>query len=297
MTEEHNINEVENVEEVEEYVTLEEVMNNNESIEEEEEEEEEDEEEEDARTPAVINLERELLTTVWVKEAQLIQDYVPEEDLTKAQIRLLEKCINKEEFTDKQFNDLKILLTKYRALLKKLNPEEKLQSLDDTIKLIESEQAFLDLMDEEQEKYLTVHLPIKDKVFEFEFEVLPIVDSRVIESIELQVDLFRDFSLEETATYATASQKDPNERTDSEQRIIDKMNQMLSEKLGRQKLKSVDNFLANQLKIKGSNADLEKRKEFWKKFPFNAKFTVFMAVQRRLGLTEVDNQTLFPFGE
>ena len=72
---------------------------------------------------------------------------------------------------------------------------------------------------------------------------------------------------------------------------------MLSEKLGRQKLKSVDNFLANQLKIKDSDASLEKRKEFWIKFPFNAKFTVFMTVQKRLGLTEVDNQTLFPFGE
>lgn len=252
---------------------------------------------EETRTSAVINLEKELLTTVWVKEAELIQKYVPEEDLTKAQIKLLQKCINKEDFTDKQFNDLKILLTKYRTLLKKLNPEEKVQSLDDTIKLIESEQAFLDLMDEEQEKYLTVHLPIKDKIFEFEFEVLPIIDSRVIESIELQVDLFRDFSLEETATYANASQKDPNERTESEQRIIDKMNQMLSEKLGKQKLKSVDNFLANQLKIKGSEASIEKRKEFWTRFPFNAKFTVFMAVQRRLGLTEVDNRTLFPFGE
>lgn len=257
-----------------------------------------EEEETFKRTEAVMNLEKQLLTTVWVKESEQILQYVPEEDLTKNQVKLLTKCINKEEFTDKQFSELKVVLTKYRSLLKKLNPEEQLQALDDTIQLIESEQAFLDLMDEEQEKYLTVHLPTpKGTMLKFEFEVLPITDSRVIESLELQVDLFRDFSLEDTATYATASQKEPNKRTETEQRIVDKINRMLSEKLGKQKLKTVDNFLANQLKIKGSNASLEKRKEFWIKFPFNAKFTVFMAVQRRLGLTEVDNQTLFPFGE
>lgn len=250
------------------------------------------------RTQAVIDLEKKLLKTTWVKEAELIQKYVPNEDLTKGQIKLLEKCINKEDFTDKQFKDLKVLLNKYRTLLNDLKPEETIESVDEALQLIQTEQDFLDLMDEEQKKYLTVHLPMSNgNMLEFEFEVLPITDSRVVESLELQIDLFRDFSLEETATYATASQKDPSNRTPQEQKILDKMNKMLSEKLGQQKLKSVDNFLANQLLLKGSNADLEKRHEFWVKFPFNAKFTIFLAVQRRLGITEVNNEQLFPFGE
>lgn len=250
------------------------------------------------RTPAVIELEKELLQTVWVDEARLIMDYVPEEDLNKHQIKLLQKCIDKEDFTEKQFNDLKKLLNKYRTLLQKLNPEETLKTVDDAVQLIQSEQDFLDLMDTEEEKYLTIHLPSpKGTILEFEFEVLPITDSRVVESLELQIDLFRDFSLEETATYASASQKNIEERTDAEQRILDKMNEQLSEKLGKQKLQSVDNFLSHQLLLKGSDAGVEKRKEFWMRFPFNAKFTVFIAVQRRLGLTEVDNEKLFPFGE
>ena len=65
----------------------------------------------------VINLEKQLLKTVWVKEAELIKTYVPEEDLTKRQQKLIEKCINKEEFTDKELQDLKILLQKYRNII------------------------------------------------------------------------------------------------------------------------------------------------------------------------------------
>ena len=253
---------------------------------------------EDTRSPSVIELEKSLLTTVWVREAESIQKYVPEEDLTKNQQKLLEKCINKEEFTDKQFKDLKVLLYKYRELLNKLNPDETMDSIDDAVQLIQTEQDFLDLMDTEEEKYLTIHLPTpKGQIVELEFEVLPITDSRVIESLELQIDLFRDFSLEETATYASASQKTPENRTPEEESILTKMNQLLSEKLGSQRIRSVDNFLANQLILKGSDADLDKRLEFWLRFPFNAKFTVFVAVQRRLGLTEVDNEKLFPFGQ
>ena len=54
-------------------------------------------------TEATIKVEKQLLKTIWVKEAELIQEYVPEEDLTKNQQKLLQKCIDKEDFTDKQF--------------------------------------------------------------------------------------------------------------------------------------------------------------------------------------------------
>ena len=53
-------------------------------------------------------------------------------------------------------------------------------------------------------------------------------------------------------------------------------------------------FLANQLRLPNSTDDYEKRKEFWKKFPFNAKYSVWMQLQDRLGLTEESNEKLFP---
>ena len=120
-----------------------------------------------------MELEKQLLKTAWVKEAELIQEYVPEEDLTKNQQKLLQKCIDKEEFTDKQFADLKLLLNKYRLILQKINPEETVKSVDDAIELIQTEQDFIDLMESDINKYLRVNMPFQGKFIPFEFEVLP----------------------------------------------------------------------------------------------------------------------------
>lgn len=253
--------------------------------------------EDNVRTPSVVELEKNLLKTTWVKEAQLILDYVPEEDLNKSQIKLLEKCVSKEDFTDKQFSDLKLILNKYRVLLTKLKPEETLKSVEEAVQLIQTEKEFISLMENDTDKYLVVHLPTRKGLFEFEFEVLPLTDSRVVEALELEIDLFNDFSLDETAMYSSASSKSPEERTPEEEKILKRMNEIINEKISRKKIESIDNFLANQLILKGSNADLDERRKFWSVFHFNAKVSVFVVVQRRLGLTEVDNKKLFPFGE
>ena len=132
---------------------------------------------------------------------------------------------------------------------------------------------------------------------EFEFEVLPITDSRVVESLELHIDIFQDFDMEEAATYSMALNKDPEELSQEEQHIIKKLNKMITDKLSTQKIDAIDNFLANQLILKGSTADFETRRKFWSKFHFNAKVSVFTAVQNRLGLNEISNKKLFPFGQ
>lgn len=250
-------------------------------------------------TEATIKLEKQLLKTTWVKEAELIKKYVPEEDLSKNQIKLLEKCINKKDFTDKQFADLKLLLNKYRLFLQELNPEEKIKNVKETVELIHTEQEFLDLLDNDDNNILVVNLPYRGRVIEFEFEVLPLVDSRVIEALESHIDIFQDFDLdmEEATIYSQASLKDESDLTLEEQHIVKKLNKMIMEKVSSKRIQAVDNFLANQLVIKGSDSDIDIRKRFWSKFHFNAKFAVFTAVQNRLGLQVINNQKLFPLGE
>lgn len=248
-------------------------------------------------TDATIALEKQLLKTTWVKEAELILTYVPSEDLTKSQKNLLTKCIDKEEFTDKQFSDLKLILNKYRLLLQKLKPDETLENVEEVIELVQTEQEFLELMDSDEEKFLTVNLPYKNRLLEFTFEVLPIKDSRIVESLELHIDIFQDFDIDDATTYSTAMNKPVEELSEEEQHIIQKMNKLIQDKLSTQKIHAVNVFLANQLRIKGSDADLDVRLRFWDKFHFNAKFSVFLAVQNRLGLNEISNQKLFPLGQ
>ena len=248
-------------------------------------------------TPATVELEKQLLKTTWVKEAELIQEYVPEEDLSKSQQKLLQKCIDKEDFTDKQFADLKLLLNKYRLILQKINPEETLESVDKAVELIHTEQDFIDLMESDTNKYLKVNMPFQGKIIPFEFEVLPLVDSRVVDALELHIDIFKDFDFDEATTYSNAVNKTEDELTDDEKRIIAKLNEKIADKLSTQRIEAVNKFLAHQLIIKDSDSDLDTRLKFWDKFHFNAKFSVFVEVQNRLGLNEVNNEKLFPSNE
>jgi len=242
------------------------------------------------RSKAVIELEKKLLKTTWVEESKLIQKYVPIEDLTKNQQKLLQKCINKEDFTDKQFSELKILLNKYRALLQKLRPEDTLQNVEDTVHMIQTEADFIEMMT--AERNLLVHINTGNGKTGFEFIVMPINDSRIIDSLDMQIDLFRDYSVEEQMIYSKSTMG--QELTPEEQRIYNRMNQEIIEKQSTERIKTINSFLANQLKIKGSDSTVEQREKFWELFPFNSKVGVFLRVQDMLGLSETKNSELFP---
>ena len=242
---------------------------------------------------STAEVERQLLKTQFPLECESL----PLEKLNSDEQDVVNKCMNYEELNDEEFTLLKATLQRYRPALQKIKPEETLENVDKAVQLIKSEQDFLDLMDEEEEKYLTVQLPTKKGKLQFDFEVLPLTDSRVVESLELQVLLFKDYTDEETALYTSASTKNEDELTKEEKEVLEKMNQDLAEKVSQQKITSVNNFLANQLRIKDSDADIEIRRNFWKKFHFNAKINVFVKVQERLGLNELNTRELFPFSE
>ena len=106
------------------------------------------------------------------------------------------------------------------------------------------------------------------------------------------MDLFKDYTQEEAQLYAKA--QGGATLTREEQHIVDKITQELNEKANEQQDEIILTFLANQLRLPNSTDDYEKRKEFWRKFPFNAKFSVWSQVQNRLGLNEETNEKLFP---
>ena len=75
---------------------------------------------------------------------------------------------------------------------------------------------------------------------------------------------------------------------------MDKVTKEINEKASEQQEEMIISLLANQLKLPNSTDDIELRKEFWTKFPFNAKMSVWIQIRNRLGLTEEDNEALFP---
>ena len=73
-----------------------------------------------------------------------------------------------------------------------------------------------------------------------------------------------------------------------------KLNKQLEKRANENQEEMIITLLANQLKLPNSNASIEERKHFWVKFPFNAKVSIFMKLQEKLGLTEYSNEKLFP---
>ena len=163
---------------------------------------------------------------------------------------------------------------------------------EEAARLMQTEKDFINMMTPNEEMRLLVHVNTVYGKKGFDFIVHPINDSRVIETLEMQIDLFRDYSIEEQLAYskgATGQDLTPDER-----RIYNRMNQEIMEKQGHERIQSINKFLASQLTLENSNADYEDRYKFWEVFPFNSKVGVFMKVQDMLGLTETKNSELFP---
>ena len=72
------------------------------------------------------------------------------------------------------------------------------------------------------------------------------------------------------------------------------MSKEIAKRANEQQEEIIVMLLANQLRLPNSNQDVEARKKFWEKFPFNAKVSIFMKVENKLGLTEYSNTKLFP---
>ena len=234
------------------------------------------------------SLEKDLYKTTFKKEAEQI----PLERLPSDEQLVILKCINEEEPTDEEFSKLKEILVRYREHIQHYKPAETIENAEQVVQIIKTEQELLDILDAPERRKLLVHLPIDGQIYEMDFEILQLEDSKAIRSLQVHLDLFKDYTQEEAQLYAKA--QTGTKLTREEQHIVDRITEELNEKANEQQDEIILTFLANQLRLPNSSDDYEKRKEFWQKFPFNAKFSVWSQVQNRLGLTEEANEKLFP---
>ena len=232
-------------------------------------------------------VEKQLLKTKFPKECELL----PQENLSDEEKTVVDKCINYEELTEKEFKLLKKTLVKYRKYIEKYDVEETVESVEKTKKLILTEKDWLDIVDNTH-NILKVNVPFNGDWYEMEFEVLPLVDSRVVSALQTHINVFKDYSTKELTLFKQAEQG--KEMTPEEQSIVDKMMKEINEKAGEDRIKSMNEFLAAQLKLPNSTEDINTRKEFWEKFPFVTKSSIMLKVEDRLGLSEVSNEQLFP---
>lgn len=241
-----------------------------------------------ARTKKAKEAEKQLLKTTFPYECEQL----PLSELTQFEQEIVNKCIHYEDLTDEEFITLKKILDKYRESIYEYKPDETVENAEKIINIINSEQELLDILDDPSRRKLLIHLPIDNKIYALEFEVLPLTDSRAVKAIELHLDLFADYSQREKQIIEKANKGQV--LSPEENQILEKISKEIEEKADSKKEEIMITLLAHQLRLPNSNDNLEKRIEFWEKFPFNVKVLIFERVQGKLGLTEYDNKQLFP---
>lgn len=235
-------------------------------------------------------IERSLLDEEFPKEAEQI---IGVDGLSSYETKLLNKCINHNPISDEEFKDLKKLLNDYRPYLEKYKPAETIEAVEKTVKTIKTEKDFLDMI-ENVDNILKINIPFRGEYYPVELEILPLDDSRMIKTLSNHVDLFKGFEPEDILLYNDAQQG--KELSEEEQAIVNKMNDEINEKASENRMEQIDNLLASQTKLKGSDADYDTRLEFWQKFNFQAKFAIYFKVEDALGLNEDVTEKLFPDG-
>ena len=233
-------------------------------------------------------MEKHLLKTQFPLECEEI----PLEDLNYEEKLVVIKCMDYQDLTDDEFKLLKKTLQRYRPAIQKHRPIETIESIEKTVELINTEQELLDILDSPEMKTLRVHLPLNGKTYEFNFEILPLDNSAAVKGVGAQLELFKDFNEKEKQIYTKAQANKTLSR--EEEVIMERLNKKLKEKANENQEEMIITLLANQLKLPNSSSDLEERKHFWEKFPFNAKVSIFMRLEEKLGVTEYSNEKLFP---
>ena len=233
-------------------------------------------------------MERHLLKTQFPMECQEL----PLEALSQEELIVVNKCMSYQELTDDEFTLLKATLQKYREIINTYKPTETIEAMEKTVQIIRTEQDLIDILDNPNNKILKVNLTYNNQVYPLEFEILPVDDSRIVDYMQMNIDLFKDYNEDEKQLFMKSQQGE--ELTPEEIAVVEKMNRELSEIASQEKTRLIDGFLASQLRLPESSQDYEKRKEFWKKFPFMEKWAIVQKVEDKLGLTEKSNEELFP---
>ena len=235
----------------------------------------------------VKSIERSLLKDKFPKEAEQL---IGADGLSDYETKLLNKCINHNPINDDEFRDLKKLLNDYRPYLEKYKPGETLEAVDKTKRIIQTEQDFLDLVDNTHNE-LHINIPFQGELYPVDLEVLPLDDSRMVKQLSRHVDLFKGLEPEDIILFNEAQQG--KELDDKEQAIVDKLTREIEERASESRIEEANELLASQTRIKGSDADYNTRLRFWEKFNFAAKFAISFRVEEILGLNDNVTEQLF----
>lgn len=236
------------------------------------------------------------------KDLYTLQKIFPEECkrlplgyLEEEEKELAEKCINKEEFTDEEFEQLQGLLARYREYFSKYDSVEVGENLDKNIQIIETSTQLLSLLDDPNRYRFDMHCRIKGELFRLKFRLKQLSDRDYMDLIDTQTRVFRDLSKSEKMVFSKATNGMPLSPEE------EKMQQSIQDKIV-EKLGDVDKnndvitaFLIGHVELVG-DADLNKsqRKKFWHAMDAGSRVLIYNKCKEIIRVDENLEVDLFP---
>ena len=220
---------------------------------------------------------------------------IPKGELSLEEEIIAEKVKNHEKISEEEFDIIKEVLSRWRGAITKYNVDDIKDAHNKTVEIIKTSKDLISVLDDEDSRKLKLELPYFNKTYVMTFKVKPITDSRALQALNLDLNLFQDYSAYDKQVYAKAQKG--AKLSSEEVKIVNHINEELNANIEQNQDELITKFLAHQLVLEGDVEDnLEERITFWEKFPLNQRVTTFMEVERLLGLTEDSDFKLFPTG-
>lgn len=221
---------------------------------------------------------------------QLPLDYLETEE--KA---LAEKCINKEDLTETEKSQIKQLLYNYRPFFKKYNSDKAVESIENNLNVIKTENELLRLLHDPNRYRIDMNYWLNGVKYVLQLRIKPITEKQHIDTLGTQLGLFKDLKQDEKKLIAKAETQQPMsaEETKMYQALMDKINEKVYNY--EYNVQIINEFLASRVEFVNTELNsFEERLSFWKEIDLNTKTALFTEVRGRLRLSDTFQDELFP---
>lgn len=215
--------------------------------------------------------------------------------LEPSEKELAEKCINHEEFTEEEVEELRELLARYREYFTKYDSVDLEENLEANIKVIKSSTELLNILDDPNRYRFDMHVKLNGQIYRLEFRLKPLADNEYMDLLDAQTRVFRDLNKSEKMVFSKATNDVP--LSPEEEKMMQSIQDKIVEKLGDVDKNNdvITEFLIDHVELV-DDVDLNKtqRKKFWYKMDIGSRVLIYNKCKEIVRIDEDLEVDLFP---
>lgn len=215
--------------------------------------------------------------------------------LEPSEKELAEKCINHEEFTEEEVEELRELLARYREYFTKYDSVDFEENLDANIKVIKSSTELLNILNDPNRYRFDMHVKLNRQIYRLEFRLKPLADNEYMDLLDAQTRVFRDLNKSEKMVFSKATNDVP--LSPEEEKMMQSIQDKIVEKLGDVDKNNdvITEFLIDHVELV-DDADLNKtqRKKFWHTMDTGSRVLIYNKCKEIVRIDEDLEVDLFP---